>query len=334
MSLRLAFFGTPALAVPCLERLLEGPHPVVAVVSQPDRRRGRGRKQSPSPVAELALRHEIPLLRPEQVGDPASTEALAEQRPDLGVVVAFGQFIPKRIRELPALGYSINAHASLLPRWRGAAPIARAILAGDSRTGVSIMRVEREMDAGPVARVRAIDIGPDETAGALSERIAQLAAELLAEAIDEIARGGVEWSPQDGTRATLAPRLARSDAGLDWGEPALALARRVRALAPKPGAFTLLDGEPLRILAAGTESAPVHVAPGTIRREHGLPLRIATGSGWLLPRVLQRAGGRALDVDAYLRGRDIPDGTQLEPEPAASGPDQTRVGDASLDSGS
>jgi methionyl-tRNA formyltransferase len=246
------------------------------------------------------------------MGSPNAHDALAAQHPDLGVVVAFGQFLPRRIRELPSLGYCINGHASLLPRWRGAAPIARAILAGDGRTGVSVMRVEREMDAGPVARTRALEIGADESAGELGQRIGGLAAELLAEVVDEIALGNAQWTPQDPVGVTLAPKLERSEAALDWSEPAVALARRVRAMAPSPGAFTHLGGEVLRILAATHEPGPVDADPGTVKRERGLPLLVATGDGWLAPRVLQRAGGKTLEVAAYLRGRDIPDGTRLE----------------------
>jgi methionyl-tRNA formyltransferase len=294
-----------------LEKLAAGRHPLVAVVSQPDRPRGRGRRVSPSPVAQAAARLGLPLLRPEKVGDAETAAALAAAAPDLGVVVAFGQFLPRRIRELPALGYCINAHASLLPRWRGAAPIAHAILAGDSETGVSLMRVEREMDAGPVAAQRALAIGAEETAGELSARLAVLAAELLAEQIERIARGPIPWTPQDPARVTVAPRLARADAELDWREPAAALARRVRALAPAPGAFTQLAGAGLRILAARALAGPVDRPPGTLRRAGASELRVATGEGWLVPLALQRAGGRVLDVASFLRGHALPDGTRL-----------------------
>jgi methionyl-tRNA formyltransferase len=231
--------------VPTLERLLAGPHPVVAVVSQPDRRRGRGRKTSPSPVTECTLAADIPLLlRPERVGAPDVEHALREAAPDLGVVVAFGQFIPKRIRELPTRGYLLNAHASLLPRLRGAAPIARAILEGEPETGISVMRVEREMDAGAVALVRPTAIGPEENEGELSARLAQLAADAIAEAVDQVAEGRIRWTPQDPSGATLAPKLTRADAQLDFREPAERLVRRVRAMAPRPGATAWLEGEP------------------------------------------------------------------------------------------
>jgi methionyl-tRNA formyltransferase len=244
----------------------------------------------------------------------ASPEVEAELRrlaPDLGVVVAFGQFLPKPIRELPRLGYLINAHASLLPRHRGAAPIQHAILAGDRQTGVSVMRVEREMDAGPVALVRQIEIGAEETGGELAQRIAALGAEAVAEAIEQIAQGRVRWTPQPTDGVTLAPKLSPADGVLDFREGAAALVRRVRALAPSPGASTRIDGDRLGILAARAQAGPVDADPGTLRRGSDPLLRIATGDGWLVPLVVQRAGGRVLAIDAFLRGRSLPDGTKL-----------------------
>jgi methionyl-tRNA formyltransferase len=309
--LRLLFFGTPAFAVPTLERLLAGPHAVAAVVTQPDRERGRGRQVSASPVAETALRAGVPVLRPERVGDVASVEALRAFAADLGVVVAFGQFLPRSVRSLPRLGYLVNAHASLLPRHRGAAPIAHAILAGDAETGVSVMRIEREMDAGPVALVRATPIGATETAGELETRLAAIAADAIAAAVQLAAAGGIEWRAQDASRATLAPKLGPDDARLDWHETAVALARRVRAMAPRPGAFTTWKGERLRILQADAIAAAVADAPGCVRLGGVAPLCVGTGGGWLAPRLLQRAGGRPLDVDAFLRGRPFEPGARL-----------------------
>lgn len=309
--MRIAFFGTPGFAVPTLRRLLEGPHEVVAVVSQPDRPRGRGRAVQASPVSQVALEAGLPLLRPEKVGAPEVVLALRETAPDLGVVVAFGQFLPRRVRELPSRGYLINAHASLLPRHRGAAPIAHALLAGDTTTGVCVMRVEREMDAGPVAAVRSTEIGADETCGELTARLAEIAADAVAEALDAIAADRVVWHEQDHARATLAPKLSRADTVLDWSLPASALACRVRALSPLPGARTrYADGE-LRVLAARAEPGPTDRPPGVVRAPPGEPLRVATGEGWLAPLRLQRAGGRPLDLAAFLRGRPIPDGARL-----------------------
>lgn len=284
---------------------------MVVIVSQPDRRRGRGQRSSPSPVAGVALATGTPLLRPESVSTAEFAEDLRSFEPDLGIVVAFGQFIPKRIRELPRLGYLINGHASLLPRFRGAAPIAHAILAGDAETGVSVMRLEREMDAGPVAAMRAIGIGPDETTGSLTERLARLTADAIADTVEEIAAGRVVWTPQDHSLATLAPKLERDDARLNFAEPAAALVRRVRAMAPTPGAFAMEGDRPLRILAAEAISGPSEDAPGTARVAEDGSLRIAAGEGWLAPRMLQRPGGRALEVRDFQRGRPISDGARL-----------------------
>jgi len=311
--LRLLFFGTPAFAVPTLERLLAGPHAVAAVVTQPDRPRGRGRRVSPSPIAEVAARAGVPVLKPERVGEPSFVAELARHEADLGVVVAFGQFLPRRVRELPRLGHLINAHASLLPRHRGAAPIAHAILAGDAETGISVMRVDREMDAGPTAVVHATPIGADENTGELEARLAALAADAIAEALVLEAEGRVVWTEQDAALATLAPKLGPDDARLDWSEPAAALARRVRAMAPRPGAFSALAGERLRILAARALAAAAGDPPGTLRIGDDAPLRIATGAGWLAPTLLQRAGGRPLDVATFLRGHALDDGARFGP---------------------
>jgi methionyl-tRNA formyltransferase len=251
------------------------------------------------------------VLTPERVSTRAFAEELRALGADLGVVVAYGQFLGRRVREAPRLGYLVNAHASLLPRWRGAAPIARALLAGDRETGVSLMRVEREMDAGPVAAVRRTDIRENETAGELEERLAAIAADLVLDGLEAIAARRITWQEQDASRATLAPRLENAEAELDWQEPAEVLARRVRAFSPRPGARTLHGGEPLRILAASPDAAPTDRPPGTIRIDADGQLRIATGCGWLLPTRLQRPGGRPLEADAFLRGRPIPDGTSL-----------------------
>ncbi len=284
------------------------------VVSQPDRRRGRGRKTSPSPVSAVALEAGVDLLRPERVGEPGCLAALREHAPDLGVVVAFGQFLPRSVRELPRVGYLINAHASLLPRHRGAAPVQRAILAGDERTGISVMRIEREMDAGPVASMHETPIREDDDAGSLLERLSGIAAEAILEAVEEIAAGSIRFQEQDESRATLAPKIEKADTRLDFAAPADELVRRVQAMAPSPGAVTALDGEPLRILAAraGSDGA-VGDPPGTVRRDAEGALRIATGSGWLLPLRVQRAGGKALAIEDFLRGRPVEDGSVLGP---------------------
>ena len=333
--LRLVFFGTPEIAVPTLEALIASRHEVVGVVSQPDRGRGRGRKLSPSPVSAVAIREGIPLLRPEKVGDPETVAALEALEPDLGVVVAFGQFLPKKVRELPRCGYLINAHASLLPRYRGAAPIARALLEGERETGISVMRIEKEMDAGPVALVARTPIDPGENAEELATRLGQLAAEAILESVDRIAAGEVEWTRQDASRATFAAKIEKADSVLDLREPARALVCRIHAVSPRPGgAVTLLgdgtdqqdggrtaDETLLKISrASAADFDPTcdfdadgrPPAPGTLDRSHpSLPLRIATGDGWLLPSVMQRPGGKPLPLADFLRGFEIPAGARL-----------------------
>jgi methionyl-tRNA formyltransferase len=343
-SLRLVFFGTPEIAVPTLERLIAGPHDVVGVVSQPDRARGRGRKESPSPVSAVALRENIPLLRPEHIGDAEAELELKAFRPDVGIVVAFGQFLPKKVREMPSCGYLINAHASLLPKYRGASPIAQAILEGESETGISVMRVEREMDSGPVALVMRTAIEPRENTAELSARLSEMAATAIEETVESIGRGDVEWTAQDANLVTIAPKLEKSDSLLDLRESARALACRVHALSPKPGgALTLVAGSAetggdltgdaiLKISRAdfipyipydvakrsvdGTSdpsstsraSSTSNPAPGTIERNvDGVALRIATGNGWLVPLVMQRAGGKPLPIADFLRGFEIGD---------------------------
>lgn len=348
--LRLAFFGTPDFALPTLERLIAGPHEVVLVVSQPDRPRGRGRRSTETPVAALARRAGLPLLLPEQVGckaesavDAAPEGALSElwtgeAAPDLGVVVAFGRFLPRHVRNHPKLGYCINAHASLLPRHRGAAPVAHALLAGDTQTGISVMRVEREMDAGPVAGVRRIDIEAKQDAGDLAARLAALAADAVAEVVDQIAAEGVRWQEQDHAGATFAPKLTPADARLDFHQSAQHLARRVRALSPRPGAFTTLQGTRLRVLSATAhaDERPAHVQPGEIECA-GHNLRIACGKGWLVPLRLQRAGGKALDTAAFLRGHALQSGLRLGAEAHPGGDDAKRgagpAGGAGSDAG-
>ncbi len=259
-ALRLLFFGTPEIAVPTLERLIAGPHQVVGVVSQPDRARGRGRKQSPSPIAAIALREAIPLVRRENIGDEEALAALRALRPDVGIVVAFGQFLPKKIRELPSCGYLINAHASLLPKYRGASPIAQAILEGEAETGVSVMRVEREMDSGPVALVLRTAIEARENTAELSTRLSEIAATAIEETLVQIERKTVEWKDQDASRATIAPKLEKSDAILDLRESAQRLVCRIHALSPKPGGTLTLM--PARRTAVGEASDRPEAAEG------------------------------------------------------------------------
>lgn len=301
--------------MPTLEALIAGPHEIVGVISQPDRRRGRGKKLSPSPVAEIALREGLPLMRPERVGAAETVAELAALSPDLGVVVAFGQFLPRRVRELPSRGYLINAHASLLPKYRGASPIAQAILDGERETGISVMRVDREMDAGPVALVEKTPIGERENTAELSERLAEIAAHAISKAVDRIARNEIDWTEQDTTLASIAPKLEKRDSVLDLAQDARSLVRRIHALSPRPGgSLRLIEGdgdarkeELLKISRADVQAFAegASIEPGRVEVDLDAtrtPLRIATGDGWLVPLTLQRAGGKALPVADFLRG--------------------------------
>jgi len=322
-ALRVLFFGTPEIAVPTLEGLIAGPHDVVGVISQPDRARGRGRLESPSPVSAVALREGIPLLRPEKIGDAESTKTLAALEPDVGVVVAFGQFLPKKIREMPGCGYLINAHASLLPKYRGASPIAQAILDDEGETGISVMRVEKEMDAGAVALVVRTAIASQENTAELSLRLGELASQAIDSALGAIADEVIEWTDQDERLVTIAPKLEKLDSILDFRESARALACRIHALSPKPGGALTLTSDSkdefadidLKISRAdvmafdsdGDSDDSVRPRPGFV--DQGAteqPLRIATTDGWLLPLVVQRAGAKALPIADFLRGFSIP----------------------------
>jgi len=306
--LRLLYFGTPGFAVPGLRALASSGHTLVGVVSQPDRPRGRGRLVEDTPVKLAATELGVDVFQPERVGDERALAWMRARGPELGVVVAFGQFIPKSVRELPPLGL-INAHASLLPRWRGAAPIEWAIDAGDSRSGISVMRVAKEMDAGDVCLVRETEIGPMETAGELATRLAELAAEALVAAVGEIASGRAVFTEQDPTRVTLAPKLDRGFAKLDFGWSAARLLRRIRAATPRPGVDLELMRAAKRMRVVRARLGAAHgglVRPGALRVESGR-LVLAAADAWLELVEIQLAGKRPMSADELLRGFRVPD---------------------------
>jgi methionyl-tRNA formyltransferase len=312
-GLRLVFLGTPEFAVPSLRALAATRHPLVGVISQPDRPRGRGRKLEPTPIRGAAQALGVECLQPERVGDSAAVEWLAARSPDLGVVVAFGQFIPRSIRELPRLGM-INGHASLLPRWRGAAPIEWAILAGDARTGISVMRVAREMDAGDVCLRLDTPIGVDETAGELAARLSELAAEALVEAVERIAEGRAVFEPQPQQGVTLAPKLDRSFGRLDLSEPLARVYARVRASTPRPGSdlrFVRAD-KTLRIVRAALASGGPAPRPGAVSADER-HLRVSAVDGWLELMRVQLPGRQPVDAAEFLRGARLEPGEEAVP---------------------
>ena len=322
-DLRLVFMGTPGFAVPSLRALLALDHVagrparVVAVVTQPDRPAGRGRHMQASPVKQLALEAGLPVLQPERLRRPESVAALRAYRPDLIVVAAFAQILSREVLDLPPHG-CLNVHASLLPRWRGASPIAAAILAGDTETGVTIMWMDPGLDTGPLLSRRAEPLRPDDTTATLTERLAALGADLLAETLDPWVAGTLAPHAQDETQATLTRPLRREDGRIDWAATsAAAVERMIRAYTPWPGAYTAYDGRTLKLW----EAAPISgadqaaVAPGhVLDRDEAAPvleaaglrwprLLIATAGGLLHARRVQPEGKRAMGGDEFMRGQ-------------------------------
>jgi methionyl-tRNA formyltransferase len=301
---RIVFFGTPAFAVPSLDALVGAGRSPILVVSQPARPSGRGRRLAAPPLAERARELGLPVEPVERVRAPEFLARLAALAPDLGVVVAFGQIFPPALLELPRLG-CVNVHASLLPRWRGAAPIAAAIAAGDAETGVAVQQMAAGLDSGPVFATRATAIGPREDTGALSERLAHLGAALLVETIGALERGEAAARPQDESAVTLAPKLTGvRELALELA--AADLERLVRAHTPEPGAVLALRGERVKVIVAAVSPGTTAAAPGTVIGVAGTALRVAAGAGTVLDLVrVQRPGGRAIS------GRDLANGLRL-----------------------
>ena len=304
--MKLVFAGTPEFAAISLEALLRARHDVSLVLTQPDRPAGRGLKPQRSAVKELALRKGLPLLQPRTLDDPATLAAVAKARPEALVVAAYGLILPPALLALPPRG-CLNVHASLLPRWRGAAPIQRALLAGDETTGITIMQMDEGLDTGPILLQEAIAIAPDDTAGSLHEKLAALGARLLVRALE------VRPAPvaQDGRAATYASRIGRAEAEIDWRQPAAEIERRIRAFDPVPGAQTRHEGVVLKIWRAGI-AGNVRAAPGMVCELAPDGIVVACGSGALRVTELQRAGGKRLAAQAFLSGFRLARGARFE----------------------
>ena len=304
--MRIVFAGTPAFAVPCL-RAAANKAEVVAVYTQPDRPAGRGRGLTPSPVKLEALQRGIPVLQPENFRAAVSRQALRALKPDLMVVVAYGLILPQSVLDIPEHG-CWNVHASLLPRWRGAAPIQRAIEAGDTRTGICLMQMDKGLDTGPVLLSRALDIGAQETGGQLHDRLSDLGADVLADGLGLLrATIRVPPKPQPAEGVTYAHKIEKAEARLDFTQPASMLANKVRAFNPWPMTEAQVAGERLRIHAAVAVDEAHGRAPGTLLRADRDGLDIACGDGALRIRVLQREGGKPITAADYLNARrDLP----------------------------
>ena len=307
--LRLTFLGTPDFAVPCLAALAEAGHEIACVYSQPPRPAGRGQQPRPSQVQAFAAAAGWPVRHPVSLKDLEEQAEFAALRLDAAVVVAYGLILPPAILAVPRLG-CLNLHASLLPRWRGAAPIQRAILAGDRETGVTIMQMDAGLDTGPMLLQEAVPIGPVATAATLHDMLAALGARMMVEALEDLAKGDLIPHPQPAEGATYAAKLDRAEGRLEWDRPAVDLERRVRAFTPWPGVYAALPGRkaPERIKVLAAEVVEASGAPGTLLDDR---LTVACGEGALRLTAVQRAGKAVMSAEEFLRGFPLVPGTRL-----------------------
>jgi methionyl-tRNA formyltransferase len=304
------FMGTPEFAVPTVQALLDSRHALRAVVTQPDKPSGRGRRLSAPPVKQLALENGIPCLQPAILRDPEVVAELGALEPEVIVVAAYGKILPPDVLAIPPKG-CINGHASLLPKYRGAAPIQWAIINGERETGVTIILMDEEMDHGPILVQRSAPIAPGETAGELHDRLAAQVADALLEALEGLEAGTISPVPQDHSQATFAPLLAKEDGRLDWSEPAETLVNRVRGVTPWPGATTTLDGTPLKVWRATVGAKEASGRPGEVVAVGDDGLSVACGRGAVLLEEVQVAGKRRMDASSFLRGYQVALGTVL-----------------------
>jgi methionyl-tRNA formyltransferase len=307
---RIIFMGTPRFAVPTLEALLASDEEVVAVVTQPDRPKGRGRKLTPPPVKELALAAGLPVLQPAKIRTEEFLSEIRAFAPDLIAVTAYGRILPGPLLRLPPLG-TINVHASLLPKYRGAAPVQWAIIRGETETGVTIMQMDEGLDTGDILLADAIPIAPEDTAGTLAPKLAALGGELLVKALGLLHQGRLSPTTQDDARATLAPPLTKEEGHIDWQRPAGDIANLIRGLDPWPTAFTQLDGKRLRLFAPAVIKDGPTAEPGTLSRADDEGLLIAASRDALLVKEVQLEGSKRLPVSSFLRGRPLAPGLKF-----------------------
>jgi methionyl-tRNA formyltransferase len=309
-TLRIVFMGTPEFALPTFQGLLEAGVNLCGVFTQPDRPRGRGKVLAPPPVKELALKFKLPVFQPEKLRDPEAVEQLRILKPDLIVVVAYGQILPKSVLEIPRYG-CINVHASLLPRYRGAAPINKAIVDGEQVAGVTTMLMDVGLDTGDMLIKRATEIGDEETAGELHNRLALLGREAMEETLRRLCDGTLRPEPQDDAQSNYAPMMKKEDGRIDWSRSATVIHNLVRGLTPWPGAFTLWDGQMLKLGRTLAEEGPA-AEPGTVLSADADGVCIACGEGVLRVRELQLAGKKKLPASDFLRGASLSAGARLE----------------------
>ena len=308
--LRLVYMGTADFAVPALRALAASRHDIAAVYTQPARPAGRGMRPRPSPVEKTAVDLGLSVCTPVTLKEKAEEEALAALGADLAVVAAYGLLLPQAILDIPRLG-CINLHGSALPRWRGAAPIQRAIMAGDDETGITIIQMEAGLDTGPMLAMERVAITSETTASMLHDQLAALAADMTLPMVDRLAGGGVTPTLQPDEGATYAKKIEKEEGRIDWREAASAIDRKLRALNPWPGCWTLVGGERLRILGAAIDpkTSGGSAAAGSVIDDN---LRVACGEGVLRITKLQKAGGKPMAAETFLRGHPLPSGTRLD----------------------
>jgi methionyl-tRNA formyltransferase len=309
-TLRVVFFGTPEFAVPTLDALLASRHTVAGVVTQPDRPRGRGHKTSHAPVKARAIEAGVAVLQPDRLTDPRFLGALEALGADLGVVAAYGKILNDAVLATPRLGL-VNVHASLLPKYRGAAPVHRAIIAGDTETGVTIMRIVRALDAGPMMAAERRAIGPEETSVDVERDLARIGARLLVDVVGELAEGRAREQEQDAGQATYAPRLTKADGALDWRQPARRIHDLVRGLHPWPHAYAFLAGDRLILIRSRVEAATTAAEPGTVIEAKGDRFLVAAGDGAVRIVEVQAEGKRALPARDFLAGHAVTAGDRF-----------------------
>jgi len=313
-GLKVVFFGTPQFAVPTLDALLASSHSVVGVVTQPDKPRGRGQKETDAPVKARAVQAGLRTLQPVTLKDPAALADIASLGADIGVVAAYGKILTQAVLDIPRLGM-VNVHASLLPRYRGAAPVHRAVIAGETTTGVTIMRVVLALDAGAMlARVER-PVGPNDTSDQVERDLASLGAAVLVQTLDRMAAGPVNEVPQDDSLANYAHRLTKEDGLVDWSRTADEIHNQIRGLHPWPHAYSYLDGQRLILWRSTWSDEPVEADPGTVLAADGDELRVATGRGTLLITELQAEGRRVARTREFLAGRQITAGLRFSARP-------------------
>ena len=311
--MRVIFFGTPDFAVPSLTALLAS-HEVVAVVTRPDRPSGRGQKVTASPVKAAAEAHGARVLQPTRLGDSQWLKDVADLDADIAVVAAYGRLLPQALLDLPRLGF-INVHASLLPRWRGAAPIHRALIAGDAVTGVTIMRVVLELDAGPMLASASTPIASIDTSESLDARLAAMGADLLIATLERMNDGPIAEEPQDESKVTYAPKLERHESRIDWARPAAEIDRQIRGLQPWPLAAGIINGKRVAFLRSVVTDTPAPAAPGTVVEAGGAGLVVACSTGAVRITEVLPEGRRAMPAAAFLNGVAVPVGTQITAVP-------------------